>query len=80
MSHKEDEIDFAGGVHLNDSVFVQENYERLSSQLCNSRLPRREVAYFTQIVIKLLFIGFYLSLCSFILVVKSQHFIFQSFH
>ena len=57
MSNKEDEIDSAGGVGLNDLVFNEENQERRSWKLCNSRLPRSEVVYFTQIIIILFLIG-----------------------
>ena len=57
MSHKEDEIDSAGGVGLNDLVFDEENHERRSWKLCNSRLPRSEVVYFTQIAIQLFLSG-----------------------
>ena len=57
MSNKEDEIDSAGGVGLNALVFNKENQERRSWKLCNSRLPRSEVVYFTQIIIILFPIG-----------------------
>ena len=60
MSHKEDEIDSACGVGLKDLVFNEENQERRSWKLCNSRLPRSEVMYFTQIIIILFLIGVYL--------------------
>ena len=60
MSNKEDEIDSAGGVGLNDLVFNEENQERRSWNLCISRLPRSEVVYFTQIIIILFLIGVYL--------------------
>ena len=36
MSNKEDEIDSAGGVGLNDLVFNEENQERRSWKLWNS--------------------------------------------
>ena len=57
MSQKEDEIDSAGGVGLKDIVFNEENQERRSWKLCNSRLPRSEVVYFSQIIIILFLIG-----------------------
>ena len=57
MSNKEDEIDSAGGVGLIDLVFNGENQETRSWKLCNSRLPRSEVVYFTQIIIILFLIG-----------------------
>ena len=51
LSNKEDETDSAGGLGLNDLVFNEENQERRSWKLCNSRLPRSEAVYFTQIII-----------------------------
>ena len=57
MSDKEDQIDSPAGIGLNDLVFNEENQERSSWKICNSRLPRSEVMYFTQIVIILFLIG-----------------------
>ena len=57
MSDKEDQIDSLAGIGLNDLVFNEENQERRSWKFCNSRLPRSEVVYFTQIVIILFLIG-----------------------
>ena len=57
MSDKEDQIDSPAGLSLNDFVFNEENQERRSWKFCNSRLPRSEVVYFTQIVIRLFLIG-----------------------
>ena len=65
MRHKEDEIDSAGGVGLNDLVFDEENHEQRSWKLCNSRLPRSEVVYFTQIAIQLFLSGFFDQVCVF---------------
>ena len=53
LSHKQDEIYSNGGVGLNDLVFDDENHEQRSWKLCNSRIPRSELVYFTQIVIML---------------------------
>ena len=57
MSNIEDEIDSAVGVGLNDLVFDEENHERWSWKLCNSRIPRSEIVYFTKIVIILFLLG-----------------------
>ena len=57
MCDKEDQIDSPVGISLNDLVFNEENQERRSWKFCNSRLPRSEVVYFTQIVIILFLIG-----------------------
>ena len=54
MSDKEDQIDSPAGIGLNDLVFNEENQERSSWKFCNSRLPRSEVVYFTQIVLFLI--------------------------
>ena len=51
MSVKEDQIDSAKVGGLNASVFDEENHERRSWKFFNSRLPRSEVVYFTQILI-----------------------------
>ena len=45
MSNKEDEVDCADGVGLNDLVFNDENQERRSWKFCNSRLLRYRVGY-----------------------------------
>ena len=65
MSDKEDKIDSPAGIGLNDLVFNDENQERRSWKLCNSRLPRSEVVYFTQIVIILFLIGVFDQTCVF---------------
>ena len=57
MSDKEDQIDSPAGLDLNDLVFNEENQERRSWKLCNSRLPRSKVVCLTQIVIILFFIA-----------------------
>ena len=57
MSDKEDQIYSPAGIGLNDLVFNEENQERRSWKLCDSRLPRSEVVCFTQIVIILFLIG-----------------------
>ena len=81
MSNKEDQIDSPAGIGLNDLVFIEENQERRSWKLSNSKLPRSEVVDFTQIVIILFLIGVSLiKLVFFILIVKSQHFGFPCFH
>ena len=81
MSDKEDQIYSPAGIGLNDLVFNEENQERRSWKICNSRLPRSEVVYFTQIVIILFLIGVSLIKLVFsILIVKSQQFGFHCFH
>ena len=57
MSDKEDQTDSPAGIGLNDLVFNEENQERRSWKFCNSRLPRSEVVYFTQIVFLLFLFG-----------------------
>ena len=57
MSDKGDQIDSPAGIGLKDLVFNEEKQERRSWKFCNSRLPRSEVVYFTQIVIILFLIG-----------------------
>ena len=49
MSQTEDQLD--SGVGITDLVFDVEHQERRSWRFCNSRLPRSEVVYFTQIII-----------------------------
>ena len=56
MSVKEDQIDSANVGGLNALVFDEENHERRSWKFFNSRLPRSEVVYFTQILIILFLI------------------------
>ena len=56
MSVKEDQIDSANVGGLNAVVFDEENHERRSRKLFNSRLPRSKVVYFTQILIILFLI------------------------
>ena len=57
MSNKDGQICSLAGIGLNDLVFNEENQERRSWKLFNSRLPQSEVVYFTQIVIILFLIG-----------------------
>ena len=81
MSDKEDQIDSLAGIGLNDLVFNEKNQERRSWKFCNSRLPRSEVVYFTQIVLILSYWCVLDQICVFfILIVKSQHFGFHCFH
>ena len=81
MVDKEDQIDFPAVIGLKDLVFNDENQEIRSWKLCNSRLLRSEVVYFTQIAIVLFLIGVSLiKLLFFILIVMSQHFGFHCFH
>ena len=49
MSQTEDQLDSGGGI--TDMVFDDDHQERRSWRFCNSRLPRSEVVYFTQILI-----------------------------
>ena len=49
MSKTEDQLNSGGGI--TDFVFDAEHQERQSWRFCNSRLPRSEVVYFTQIFI-----------------------------
>ena len=49
MSQTEDQLDSGGGI--TGLVFDAEHQERQSWRFCNSRLPRSEVVYFTQIII-----------------------------
>ena len=49
MSQPEDNTD-AGGA-ITDLVFDENHQERRSWRFCNSRVPRSEVVYFTQIFI-----------------------------
>ena len=49
MSQTEDQLDSGGGI--TDLVSDAEHQERQSWRFCNSRLPRSEVVYFTQIFI-----------------------------
>ena len=79
MSHKEDKINSAGGVGLKDLVFDQENHEPRFWKPCKSRVPRSEVQYFTQFVSVLFFIGISLIKVFFILISKSQQFVFRYF-
>ena len=54
MSQTEDQLDSGGGI--TGLVFDAENQERQSWRFCNSRLPRSELVYFTQILIILFLI------------------------
>ena len=55
MTQPEDTID-AGGA-ITDLVFDKNHQERRSWRFCNSRVPRSEVVYFTQIFIIIFLIG-----------------------
>ena len=57
MSVKEDQIDSANVGGLNALVFDEENQEKRSWKFFNSRLPRSEVVYFTQILIILIVVS-----------------------
>ena len=80
MSVKEDQIDSANVGGLNALVFDEENHERRSWKFFNSRLPRSEVVYFTQILIILFLIVVSLTKLVFSnLIVRNQHFGFHCF-
>ena len=49
MSQAEDQLDSGGGI--TDLVFDAEHQKRRSWRFCNSRLPRSEIVYYTQIII-----------------------------
>ena len=49
MSKAEDQLD-TGGV-ITDLVFDDNHHERRSWRFCDSRIPRSEVVYFTQVFI-----------------------------
>ena len=49
MSSTADQLDSGGGI--TDLVFDENQQERRSWRFCNSRVPRSEVVYFTQIFI-----------------------------
>ena len=53
MSQSGDQLDCAGsgGAGITDLVFDDQNQEKRSWRFCNSRLPRSEVVYFTQVSI-----------------------------
>ena len=55
MDQNVDHLDAVGGI--TDLVFDEKNHERRSWKFCNSRVPRSEVVYFTQIFIKLFLIA-----------------------
>ena len=79
MSQTEDQLDWGGGI--TDLVFDAEHQERQSWKFCNSRLPRSEVVYFTQIIIIIfLIIVSLIKLVFFsVLTVKNPHFGFHFF-
>ena len=56
MSQMEDQLDSGGGKA--DLVFDAEHQKRQSWRFCNSRLPRSEVVYFTQIFILIILTTF----------------------
>ena len=73
MSKAEDQLD-TGGV-ITDLVFDDDHHERRSWRFCDSRIPRSEVVYFTQV-----FIIIFLILISLVKWnVKSLHFGFLFF-
>ena len=49
MSRAEDQLDTGGAI--TDLVFDDNHHERRSWRFCNSRIPRSEVVYFTQVFI-----------------------------
>ena len=55
MTQPEDTID--AGRAITDLVFDENHQERRSRRFCNSRVPRSEVVYFTQIFIIIFLIG-----------------------
>ena len=55
MDQHVDQLNAGGGI--TDLVFDEKNHERRSWKFCNSRLPRSEVVYFTQIFIILFLIA-----------------------
>ena len=54
MSKAEDQLDTGGAI--TDLVFDDDHHERRSWRFCNSRIPRSEVVYFTQVLILILLI------------------------
>ena len=81
LGHREDVIDSADEVGLNDLVIDEENYQRRSCILCNTTLPRSEAVRFTQIEIeKFLIVVEFSKLYFFILIVKTPSFGFHCFH
>ena len=76
MSRAEDQLDSGGGI--TDLVFDAEHPERRPWSFCNSRLPRSEVVYFTQIIIIIFLIIVSLTKLVFsVLTVKNPHFGFH---
>ena len=76
MRQTEDQLDSGGGI--TDMVFDADHQERRSWRFCNSRLPRSEVVYFTQILILIFLITVSLAKLFFsVSTVKSQHFGFH---
>ena len=55
MTQPEDTIDVGGAI--TDLVFDENHQERRSWRFCDSRVPRSEVVYFTQIFIIIFLIG-----------------------
>ena len=49
MSKAEDQLDTGGAI--TDLVFDDNHHERRSWRFCNSKIPRSEVVYFTQVFI-----------------------------
>ena len=54
MSKAEDQLD-TGGI-VTDLVFDDDHHKRRSWRFCDSRIPRSEVVYFTQVFVIVLFI------------------------
>ena len=55
MDQDVNQLDAGGGV--SDLVFDEKNHERRSWKFCNSRVPRSELVYFTQMFIILFLIA-----------------------
>ena len=63
MSKAEDQLDTGGAI--TDLVFDDNHHERRSWRFCNSRIPRSEVVYFTQVFIIIFLISFSGKTCVF---------------
>ena len=82
MSQSEDQLDCAGvgGTEITDMVFDNRNQERRSWRFCNSRQPRSEVVYFTQVsIIDFLILVSMTNLIFFTSIAKSQNFGFPCY-
>ena len=77
MDQHVDQLDAGGGI--TDLVFDEKNHERKSWRFCNSRVPRSEIVYFTQVFIILVSIAISLIKLVFVnMILKKQHFGFLS--